>query len=132
MSASIRAILGKDNYHTEVIAGNNTLVADEPLEMGGKDKGFKPSELLASSLATCTAITLRMYLDRKGWTAEKILVDVDVADRDNEGTTHFSTRIRFEGATFSEEQLVRIRKIADACPVHKTLTGKIEVKTKFE
>ena len=60
-------------YRTEITsASGNVVIADEPQEMGGKNLGFSPSELLASSLASCTLITLRMYINRKQWNVEEI------------------------------------------------------------
>ncbi|PZP43796.1 MAG: osmotically inducible protein OsmC [Pseudopedobacter saltans] len=131
MSASIKATLGKDNYYTEVVAGNNQLVSDEPIDKGGQDKGFKPTELLASSLACCTAATLKMYLDRKEWNVDKIHIEVELSDQDASKTTVFSRKISFEGANFTAEQMKRIQHIADACPVHKILTGNVKIPTEF-
>lgn len=132
MSAKVTATLGSNNYYTEVVAGNNTIVSDEPLDKGGQDEGFKPTELLASSLACCTAATLKMYLDRKGWPIGKIHITVELSDQDNNKTTKFSRKITFEGGDFTEDQMKRIRHIADACPVHKILTGNVEIQTEFD
>ena len=132
MSAKVMATLGANNYYTEVVAGNNTIVSDEPLDKGGQDKGLKPTELLASSLACCTAATLKMYLDRKGWTIGKIHIIVNLSDQDNDKMTILSRKITFEGANFTEDQMKRIRHIADACPVHKILMGDVKIQTEFD
>lgn len=132
MSATIKASLGKENYYTEITAGENTIISDEPLDIGGQNKGLKPSELLASSLASCTAITLKMYMDRKGWTADKINIKVEMDDPNAEKVTKITRDIQFEGAHFSEEQITRLFKIADACPIHKILVGNTEIHTQLK
>lgn len=131
MAANVKASLDKTNYYTHISSGENSIIADEPKDKGGENKGLKPTELLASSLASCTAITLRMYMERKGWTAEKINVSVNMLDPNEEKMTHFERKIEFEGADLSEEQIKRLEKIADACPVHKILMGTNIVTTNF-
>ena len=132
MSATIKASLGKENYYTEITAGENTIISDEPLDIGGQNKGLKPSELLASSLASCTAITLKMYMDRKGWTADKINIKVEMDDPNAEKVTKITRDIQFEGAHFSEEQIARLFKIAVGCPIHKILVGNTEIHTQLK
>ncbi len=78
MAVTVKASLGKTKYYTEVIAGENQLITDEPVDKGGQNKGFNPFEILATSLASCTAATLRMYIDRKQWNVEKIDVEVEL------------------------------------------------------
>lgn len=131
MAANVKASLDRTNYYTHISSGENSIIADEPKDKGGENKGLKPTELLASSLASCTAITLRMYMERKGWTAEKINVSVNMLDPNEEKITHFERKIEFEGADLSEDQIKRLEKIADACPVHKILMGTNIVTTNF-
>jgi len=64
---SVKAHIEQQHYLTQIAGANNEITSDETLDSGGTGKGFTPSELLASSLAACTAITLRMYADRKSW-----------------------------------------------------------------
>ena len=78
----ITATLQKDHYKTVLQSETNTILADEPQSAWGTDQGFSPDELLASALAACTAITLRMYADRKKYPLEQIEVTVSV-DWDN-------------------------------------------------
>ena len=78
MSVTVKATLGTEKYYTEVTAGENKIITDEPLDKGGQNKGFNPLEVLATSLASCTAATLRMYIDRKGWEVPKINVEVEL------------------------------------------------------
>jgi putative redox protein len=122
----VTATIGKDDYRTEIVAGNKTVVADEPEELGGSDLGPAPGEFLMISLASCTAITLRMYADRKKWPLDKVVVEVNFEKIDNK--TIFSREILLEGA-LDEEQRNRLLQIANACPVHKTLTNPIEIQS---
>ncbi|MCE3075613.1 OsmC family protein [Chryseobacterium gwangjuense] len=131
MAVTVKASLGKEKYYTEVIAGENTLITDEPVDKGGQNKGFNPFEILATSLASCTAATLRMYIERKEWDVEKVNVEVELENFPLTKRAVFKRDITFEGTELDEEQLKRLHTIADACPVHKILTNDIEILTKF-
>ncbi|MCW3161503.1 OsmC family protein [Chryseobacterium oryctis] len=131
MAVTVKASLGKEKYYTEVIAGENKLITDEPIEQGGQNKGFNPYEILATSLASCTAATLKMYIDRKEWNVDKINVEVELENFPLTKTAIFKRDINFEGTNLDEDQMKRLRTIADACPVHKILTNEIEILTKF-
>lgn len=131
MAVTVKASLGTTKYYTEVIAGENRLITDEPIDKGGQNKGFNPFEILATSLASCTAATLRMYIDRKEWNVEKIDVEVELENFPLTKLAVFKRNVSFEGNDLSEEQLKRLHTIADACPVHKMLTNEIEIQTKF-
>lgn len=76
MGVTVNVNIGTEKYYTKVTAGDNTIYTDEPLDKGGGNKGLNPFELLAASLATCTAATLKMDIDRKGWDVPKIDVEV--------------------------------------------------------
>lgn len=131
MGVTVKASLGKTKYYTEVIAGENKIITDEPIDKGGQNKGFNPFEILATSLASCTAATLRMYIDRKEWDVEKIDVEVDLENFPLTKRAIFTRNISFEGTNLDDEQMKRLHTIADACPVHKMLTNEIEILTKF-
>ncbi|UFH31365.1 OsmC family protein [Chryseobacterium sp. C-71] len=131
MAVIVKASLGKTKYYTEVVAGENTLITDEPVDKGGQNKGFNPFEILATSLASCTAATLRMYIDRKEWNVEKIDVEVELENFPLTKLAIFKRNVSFEGSNLSDEQLKRLHTIADACPVHKILLNEIEIQTKF-
>lgn len=131
MAVTVKASLGTTKYYTEVVAGENRLITDEPLDKGGQNKGFNPFEILATSLASCTAATLRMYIDRKEWNVEKIDVEVELENFPLTKLAVFKRNIRFEGTDLSEDQMKRLHTIADACPIHKILTNEIEIQTKF-
>ncbi len=122
----VTATIGRDAYKTELVTSGHLLIADEANEIGGKNLGPAPGEFLMLSLASCTAITLRMYADRKQWPVEKIRVEV-TSDK-IENSTVFTRHIYFEG-TIDNVQRDRLLQIANACPVHKTLTNPIEIKT---
>ena len=120
--------IGKDHYRTEIKAGNHLIVADEPLDIGGKDLGFNPNELLLASLGACTAMTLRMYADRKEWPVDRISVDLtmDIVKGNEQQTTYIKRHIFIEGDV-SEEQKQRMLQIADSCPLHRILTNPIVI-----
>jgi len=131
MTITVKASLGTEKYYTEVVAGENTLITDEPVDKGGGNKGFNPFEILATSLASCTAATLRMYIDRKEWNIENINVEVELENFPLTKRAIFKRDISFEGTNLDDEQLKRLHAIADACPIHKILTNDIEILTKF-
>ena len=116
-------------YRTEITsASGNILIADEPQEMGGKNLGFSPSELLASSLASCTLITLRMYINRKQWDVTEIKIKVDFERDLDQKVSLFTRKIEIIGEV-DDKQRQRLETIANSCPIHKTLTNSIEIKT---
>jgi putative redox protein len=116
-------------YRTEITsASGNIVIADEPQEMGGKNLGFSPSELLASSLASCTLITLRMYINRKQWDVSEINIKVDFERDSNQNVSLFTRKIEIIGEV-DQTQRQRLETIANSCPIHKTLTHSIEIKT---
>jgi putative redox protein len=116
-------------YRTEITsASGNIVIADEPQEMGGKNLGFSPSELLASSLASCTLITLRMYINRKQWNVSEIDIKVDFERDLDQKVSLFTRKIEITGE-IDDAQRQRLEIIANSCPIHKTLTNSIEIKT---
>jgi putative redox protein len=112
----------REGYTHEVeIEGGHTIVVDEPLEAGGKDAGPSPTRLIAASLASCIAVTIEMYAERKGWDVGPVEVDVD-AEYEGFAPRSFEVTLRLpEG--LSEEQRGRLLAIAGKCPVHKLLTS---------
>jgi len=126
----VTATIHQDHYKTVLQSDTNTFLADEPVSVGGTDTGFSPDELLASSLAACTAITLRMYADRKKFQVDKIEVTVSVQwDKVNNKTVMYKT-LQFTG-NLQPEEIQRLRDIADKCPTHKSLLNPIEIKTEI-
>ncbi|CAM3993538.1 OsmC family protein [Flavobacterium weaverense] len=124
----ITAHIGSAFYKTEIKSATNTIISDEPKSDGGMDLGFSPYELLASSLAACTCITLRMYANRKGWELQDIKVEVNIVEEAEEKKTTIIRSIELFGS-LDTEQKKRLLNIANKCPVHNILTNTIEVKT---
>ncbi|MEJ7778414.1 MAG: OsmC family protein [Daejeonella sp.] len=120
--------IGKDLYRTEVRADSHLIIADELLDIGGKDLGMNPNQLLLASLGTCTAMTLRMYADRKQWPVEKICVDLtlDVVKGDDQQTTYIKRHISIDG-NVNEEQKQRMLQIADSCQLHRMLGNPVVI-----
>jgi putative redox protein len=127
--ASVTATIKQELYRIEIESpSGNVVVSDEPLEMGGKDLGFSPTELLASSLAACTSATLRMYADQKGWDLKEVKLEIDLDWDDKANKTVINRKIQLLG-NLDEKQRERLFKVANACPVHKMLTNPIEINT---
>lgn len=103
---------------------NHQLTADEPMEQGGDDDGPSPQELLAASLASCTAVTVEMYAKRKGWDIGQIEVQCEYTPAERGCPTNFKTVLRLPNDC-TEEQIERLQVIAAKCPVHRTLDGEV-------
>lgn len=126
MSTNVKAHIKTDHYKTVLTNNLHEIIADEPIDSGGTDLGFSPTEILKSALAACTSITLRMYTDRKGWALESVTVEVDL-ERDKElNTTQIRRHISLTG-NLDEAQKTQLLAIANKCPVHKILTNPITV-----
>jgi putative redox protein len=100
------------------------LSIDEPTDKGGEDTGPSPQEMLAASLAACTAITMEMYAKRKGWDVGDVEVACDYTPAERGCPTRFNLVTRFPDS-LSDEQVERLRVIAAKCPVHRTLEGEV-------
>ena len=124
----ITANIGTELYKTEIESETNLIISDEPKSSGGQDLGFAPNELLASSLAACTAITLRMYANRKGWELTDVKVEVSFETDSLEKKFKIVRDIQLLG-NLDEDQQARLLIIADKCPIHKILTNPIEITT---
>ena len=128
----------EDGYTTEIIADKHELLADEPISIGGNDFGPSPYELLSSSLAACTAMTLHMYARRKKWPLEEVKIHVnyskdyyyDCEHCDEQGSRFdtFERILEFEGP-LDADQKKRLMEIADKCPVHRTLASEVRYKS---
>jgi putative redox protein len=103
---------------------DHSLTIDEPTEKGGEDTGPSPQEMLAASLAACTAITMEMYAKRKGWDVGDVEVACDYTPAERGCPTRFNLIMRFPDS-LSAEQVERLRIIAAKCPVHRTLEGEV-------
>jgi uncharacterized OsmC-like protein len=125
-------------FAQEILAGEHRLVADEPLTAGGSDTGPTPYELLLAALGACTAMTVTMYARRKNWPLNEIVVRLshsrihaeDCLDCHTE--TGFLDRIDREielSGSLSPDERLRLFEIAEKCPVHRTLTSEINIRS---
>jgi putative redox protein len=111
-------------FQHDVKIRDHYVSADEPRDSGGDDSAASPQELLAASLASCTAITMEMYAERKGWDIGPVEVDCEYSPAERGCPTRFELRIRLP-QDLSEEQIERLKVIAAKCPVHRTLDGEV-------
>jgi putative redox protein len=107
------------------------LSVDEPPDIGGTDTGPSPQELLAASLASCTAVTIEMYAQRKGWDIGELVVAVDYEPAQRGSPTRFEMVVRMPRAV-PDEQRRRLMQIAAKCPVHRTLDGEVMFDERLE
>jgi putative redox protein len=103
---------------------NHELISDEPPEKGGSDTGPDPLELLAASLASCTAVTMEMYASKKGWDIGDVEVEAQFTPADRGCPTRFGLVLRFPDH-LTDEQIQRLEVIAAKCPVHRALEGEV-------
>ncbi|HEV7845204.1 MAG TPA: OsmC family protein [Thermoleophilaceae bacterium] len=115
----------------EVEMRDHTLTADEPKDHGGEDAGPNPQELLAGSLASCTAITMEMYAQRKGWDIGDVAVHVDYEPAQRGSPTRFKLVVDF-AKELPEEQRERLMQIGAKCPVHRVLEGEVMFEERVE
>ena len=111
-------------FKHRVEMGAHWITADEPEDSGGHDEGPSPQDLLAGSLASCTAITIEMYATRKGWNIGDVAVDVDYEPAQRGSPTKFKMKVLLP-TELPEEQRERLMQIAAKCPVHRTLEGEV-------
>jgi putative redox protein len=131
---------GGSGFSQEVRVDGHRLVADEPLSAGGTDTGPSPYDLLLAALGTCTSMTIAMYARRKGWPLEGVVVRLrhekihaqDCAECETkEGKIdRIEREITLEGSLGGEER-ARLLEIADRCPVHRTLTSEVSIRTQL-
>jgi putative redox protein len=134
------ARIGPSGFRTTIDAGGHALVSDEPREVGGTDEGATPYDLILAALGACTAITLRMYADRKGWPLD------DVTVRLSHGRSHAADEEQCENrpvrldqiertlelsGPLTHDQRVRLAEIAERCPVHRTLDAGVRITTRL-
>lgn len=130
---------GDGKFQQDMRLGPHRLNADEPSSAGGDDTGPSPYELLLGALGSCTAMTLRLYADRKGWPLERTTVYLSHEKRhaedcegcENAGAKldHIEREIELEGE-LGPEQRARLIEIAGKCPVHRTLHGEVRIETR--
>jgi putative redox protein len=126
----VHGTIGNEKYQCNIEWRNGKFIADEPVTSGGKDTGPDPFTLLLSSLASCTLITMRMYIDRKQWNIPEIAVNANLYQeiKDGKTTTVIDRDIVFLNEV-DEAQKTRLLEIAKHCPISKILEGEIKVRT---
>ncbi len=126
----VHGTIGLEKYQCTIEWRNGKFISDEPESSGGKDLGPDPHTLLISSLASCTLVTLRMYIDHKGWIIPTVSVNVNLYSekKDDKIITVIDRDIIFSKET-PEEQKTRLQEIADSCPISKILQNEVKVRT---
>ncbi|MCE9599148.1 MAG: OsmC family protein [Spirochaetia bacterium] len=124
--SEIKVRRGSGKVSQIIDVGSHHLIADEPVSSGGEDTGPAPYDYLAIALGACTAITLRMYSQHKQWPLDD--AEVTVTLNKDADSTKLNRSILLKGA-LDDTQKTRLLAVANQCPVHKTLSGKIEIVT---
>src|SRR6187551_278429 len=129
-----------DGFVQEIIAGPHHLRSDEPTVVGGTDTGATPYDLLLAALGSCTSMTMAMYARRKQWPLERVTVrlrhsrvhveDCATCEKRPAKLTLIERDIELEGS-LDDEQRERLLEIANRCPVHRTLTSQIDIRTRL-
>ena len=132
---------GPSGYLTDIMVNNHSLVADEPIAVGGTDLGPTPFEYLTAALGACTSMTLRMYADRKEWPLESVSVqlnhkkipaaDCKTCETQKGMLDQFDREIEITGP-LDDDQIKRLLQIADRCPVHRALKSEVIINTRFK
>jgi len=127
-------------FTQEIRVGEHAMVADEPRDVGGQDRGPGPYGFLLAALGACTSMTLRMYARRKAWPLERVVVrlrhgrihakDCEDCETRNGHVDEIEREIEIAGP-LSAEQKARLLEIADRCPVHRTLHAEVKVRTRL-
>lgn len=126
VKSNVKQALAKrtDHYEHLVVVGDHRIVTDEPSSLGGSNAGPSPQELLAASLASCTATTIEMYANHKGWELGEVKVKCEYEPAKRGAPTTFNVVVCVPPG-MDEEQMRRIGEIAAKCPVHRTLEGEV-------
>jgi putative redox protein len=129
-------VLHVEKLQHEATSRGHSILADEPEGAGGDDRGMTPYELLLAALGTCTAMTLRLYAERKKWDLQDVSVQLSHTKSHADDCERCETRegkldvmyrkVEITG-DLDDEQRARLMEIADRCPVHRTLEGTIEI-----
>lgn len=129
---SLKATSSRSGTFKQLVSvRSHKLWSDEPRDLGGDDAGPSPQELLAASLAACTAITMEMYAERKGWDVGHIEVECQYTPAERGCPTKFELVTRMPDH-LTDEQVQRLSVIAAKCPVHRTLDGEVMFEERVE
>ncbi len=120
--------LGAENYLMEIKTTKHTVMVDEPKSIGGADQYPNPAQYVLSALASCTAITIKMYADNKGWDVGNINVDVNMKEVISSGKTikKIVKAVQFENP-LEDDQIERLLTIGSKCPISKLLEQPIKM-----
>jgi putative redox protein len=121
----------REGFAHDVEIDGHTIQVDEPEEAGGSDLGPSPTRLLLASLASCTAITIEMYANRKGWEIGSPVVEVERHASEPGEPARFTVTLHLP-KDLDPDQVERLREIAGKCPVHRTLSGEVEIEERVE
>lgn len=125
---TVSATIDTQLYKTELQAKNHIIISDEPETVGGQNLGLTPTELLESALASCSAMTIRMYANKKGWDVKKVIVNVGFKRNITTQTVTFKKDIELIG-NLDNEQRQRLLEMGANCPIEKMLKGTIKVES---
>lgn len=137
----VRASIGPTGFTTDIVAGAHRLMADEPVAVGGAEMGPTPYDYLLAALGACTAMTLRMYADRKKWPLGSVGVNLKHSKihaqdcRECDTVKGYVDRIERElelDGPLDDSQRERLLEIADRCPVHRTLRSEISIASRVK
>ncbi|MDB5815442.1 MAG: osmC-like family protein [Rhodocyclales bacterium] len=126
--AQANVISGGIHYHHDIQVGHHRLIADEPATRGGHDDGPAPYDYVLAGLGACTAITLRMYAEKKGWALGRLSVALKLSKDENDNAT--IERTLHADGTLDEAQWTRLLEIAEKTPVTKTLRAGATITTR--
>ena len=118
-------------FQVEIDSGENRIIADEPVSVGGLGSGLSPYELVSAGLAACTAMTMRLYARRKGLPLERARVSVEHSKVAGMMPADRFTRVIALDGPLDETQRTRLLAIADRCPVDLTLVRGADVQTRL-
>lgn len=120
------AKIGSEPYRTNIVMSGHAITADEPRALGGQGAGPAPYDLLLASLGACTAITLKMYAERKGWVLEALEVSLRLVGTDE---LRIERTLVIKGLESSQK--TRLAEIAERTPVTKTLRAGLPIETRL-
>jgi len=136
----VHAHIAAEKYKVTLNAGSHELLSDEPKEVGGQDIGPDPYDYLLMSLGSCTAMTVRMYADRKKWPLDEVFVellhhkihaeDCDDCEKKSSKIDIIEKEVIFKG-DLTKEQRERLLEISEKCPVNRTLQSDIKINSKM-
>lgn len=126
--ATARVVSTAPDFREEIATGHHLLVSDEPPALGGRDAGPAPYDLVLAGLGSCTAITLRMYAQKKGWNIGNVTVELALT-KNAAGEAHIA-RVITTDAMLDEEQWTKLLEIAGKTPVTKTLMAGARIESR--